>query len=130
MVDTLYMSEDENGREPNCDQIKLGALCCLGHHLHALHLDRCFDPSVGGQVVNMLGGIHTLEQLQVTNINHDFVSKMSCLHNLEKLTKVQIQGCDDCWDQAGSMLVLSEKSLPKNIEVSTLFIIHQLTLDQ
>lgn len=90
LVDTLYISEEDANRDGNCDQVKLGALCCLGHQLRhrnrllspfycvlrALHLDRCFHPSVGGQLVSMLAGVQTLEQLQVTNVNHDFISKV------------------------------------------------------
>ena len=45
---------------------------------------------------------------------------MSCLHRLENLKKVQIQGCEDYWDHSGPMLVLSEISLPKKIEVLSL----------
>ena len=95
-VDTLYISEEEAIREGGCDQIKLGAIACLGHHLRqcinvlndthycpfrALHLDRCFSPSVGAQLVSMIGGMRSLEQLQVTNVNHDFISKVEKWHS-------------------------------------------------
>lgn len=45
---------------------------------------------------------------------------MSCLNRLMNLTRVQIQGCEDYFDHGGPMLVLSELSLPRNIEVLSL----------
>ncbi|GMH43900.1 hypothetical protein BSKO_11834 [Bryopsis sp. KO-2023] len=116
----LRMSDAEACRDPTRDQLKLGALCTLAHSVRVLHLDRCFHPSVGGHLVNVLGEFRNLTQLQVANINPDFIAKIKCLRRLSELKILEIQGSEDYWDRSWPMLSLSPNVLPSKLETLSL----------
>ncbi|GMH35430.1 hypothetical protein BSKO_03298 [Bryopsis sp. KO-2023] len=118
--ESLHLTDESCFRDNTLDTLKLGGLAGITQNLKVIHFDHCFHRGANASLLSVLPMMGRLEQLQISSVNHDFISNVAALATMPNLKRIQMHGNGEYWDCDGSTLILAEEVLPRSLEVVSL----------